>query len=415
MAPRLDIGVAGCGLAGLGAALLLTRAGHRVTLYDRLPVPAPIGSGLLLQPTGLAVLERLGLARQAVARGAVVTRLFGRSVPSGRAVLDVRYGAGSFAIGIHRAALFDLLYTEVQRLGIALEAATEITDIDPQADGRARLVAAGGRRLPGFDLVVDALGVRSPLAGPPPRPLEYGALWASLAWPEGAGFAPDTLEQRYRRAERMAGVLPIGRLGADKPPLAAVFWSLRGADAPQVRERGLPALLQEIRSLWPQTEPFLAGITAFDQLALARYAHRTRPPPWRRGLVPIGDAAHAASPQLGQGANMALLDAFGLAEALDHAPDAGSALSLYWRRRRLHVHLYQALAAVLTPLYQSDGSLAPALRDHLAAPLFRIRMLQPLFAGLVAGLAGWPLRPLGLAPPGRELTTESPQPDQSLA
>ena len=52
----LDIAVAGCGIAGLAGALLLHRRGHAVTLYERFEQPRPLGSGLLLQPTGLAVL-----------------------------------------------------------------------------------------------------------------------------------------------------------------------------------------------------------------------------------------------------------------------------------------------------------------------------------------------------------------------
>ena len=58
---RFDIAIAGCGPAGLAAALLLHRQGHRVTLFERFEEPRPIGSGLMIQPSGLAVLDALGL------------------------------------------------------------------------------------------------------------------------------------------------------------------------------------------------------------------------------------------------------------------------------------------------------------------------------------------------------------------
>lgn len=58
----LDIAIVGCGISGLAAALLLHRQGHRVTLYERLEALRPVGSGLMVQPTGLAVLAKLGLA-----------------------------------------------------------------------------------------------------------------------------------------------------------------------------------------------------------------------------------------------------------------------------------------------------------------------------------------------------------------
>ncbi len=73
----LDIGIAGCGIGGLAAALLLARDGHRVRLYERFDAPRPIGSGLIVQPTGLAVLDRLGLAGALAAAAAPIHRLLG--------------------------------------------------------------------------------------------------------------------------------------------------------------------------------------------------------------------------------------------------------------------------------------------------------------------------------------------------
>jgi len=56
------VAIAGGGPGGLVAALFLHRAGHVVTLYERFDRPQPVGSGLMIQPTGLAVLDQLGLA-----------------------------------------------------------------------------------------------------------------------------------------------------------------------------------------------------------------------------------------------------------------------------------------------------------------------------------------------------------------
>ena len=65
----LDIAIAGAGPAGLATALYLDRFGHRVTLFERFEQPKPIGSGLILQPTGLAVLDDLGLHGEIAALG----------------------------------------------------------------------------------------------------------------------------------------------------------------------------------------------------------------------------------------------------------------------------------------------------------------------------------------------------------
>ncbi|MBL8607983.1 MAG: NAD(P)-binding protein, partial [Myxococcales bacterium] len=54
--PLLDVGVIGGGTAGCAVALLLSRQGHAVTVYERVAVPGPVGAGITLQPTGLHVL-----------------------------------------------------------------------------------------------------------------------------------------------------------------------------------------------------------------------------------------------------------------------------------------------------------------------------------------------------------------------
>lgn len=90
---QLDIGVVGAGPAGLAVALFLSRAGHRVEILERFDTPAPVGSGLLMQPTGLTVLAALGLFDTIQARGNRIDRLHGADAVSGRTVLDVRYDA----------------------------------------------------------------------------------------------------------------------------------------------------------------------------------------------------------------------------------------------------------------------------------------------------------------------------------
>lgn len=200
--------MAGCGPGGLAAALMLHRLGHKVTLFERFVEARPLGSGLILQPTGLAVLAELALADAALAEGARIERLLGRAAPSGRVVLDVRYSAlrvDAAGLGIHRGALFHLLFEAVKRERVAIETGKEITGSDLAPGGRRLLRLKSGGGIGPFDLVVDALGTQSPLAGQSPSPLAYGALWASLDW--RSPFNPHALEQRYRRARRMVGVL----------------------------------------------------------------------------------------------------------------------------------------------------------------------------------------------------------------
>ena len=197
----------------------------------------------------------------------------------------------------------------------------------------------------------------------------------------------------------MAGVLPIGS-GQGSRPRAAFFWSLRGDALDQWRAAGLERWKSEVRALWPECEPLLAQVGDADQLTFARYAHRTARRPSGPALIALGDAWHSASPQLGQGANMALLDAWALARGLEREAtvDAGLAAAIAMRQR--HVRLYQALTALFTPVYQSDSAILPFVRDRLVGPLSRLWPATWIQAAMVSGLIGDPLAALELAEAG---------------
>jgi salicylate hydroxylase len=277
---------------------------------------------------------------------------------------------------------------------IPIETGRDIVASELLPDGRRNLLMAGGSSSPPFDLIVDALGASSPLVFESGRALAYGALWASLDW--CGDFDGAALEQRYVRASRMTGVLPIGLAPGSDRPQAAFFWLLRADRLAEWRGRGLDAWKSEVRSLWPATEPLLARIEAPEQLTFARYAHRTLGRPVEPGLIHIGDAWHSTSPQLGQGANMALLDAWALARALREEDRLGRALKRAAASRRFHVRLYQVLSAAFTPVYQSDSILLPFVRDRIVPPLSRIWPATWIQAAMVAGTFGGPLERLGL-------------------
>ena len=314
-----SIAIVGCGPAGLAAALLLHRDGHRVSLYERFDRPRPLGSGLMLQPTGMAVLDRLGLAAEVARRGARIDALLGLE-EHGRTALDAPYARlgvpGAFGIGIHRASLFQVLFDAVGAEGVAVETSREVASSRVER-GQRHLLFADGSCSSGHDLVIDASGWASRIEqGVAHGVLPFGALWASLPVTRADPVSWNLLEQRYRRASQMVGVLPIGSRGDGQPEEVAFFWSLRGTDLVRWREAPLDQWKDDVRALWPQVDFLLDRITSHDQLTYARYAHRTARRPGRDRLIRIGDAWHSASPQLGQGANMALLDAWGIARAL---------------------------------------------------------------------------------------------------
>jgi 2-polyprenyl-6-methoxyphenol hydroxylase-like FAD-dependent oxidoreductase len=387
---QLDIAIAGCGVAGLACATLLRRQGARVVVYDKLGTPQPIGSGLILQPVGLQVLDAVGVGERIRELGAPIARLYGKS--GARVVLDVRYAArgdgAPCGVGVHRGALFQTLLDAARQAGAEIESGREIVGA-----GAGRLRFAGGAESPRFDLLIDALGMRSPLSRPPQAPLPFGALWANLAW--RGGFDQSALEQRYEAARKMVGVLPVGRLPGSAESQAAFFWSLKHADRAAWEARGLDAWKDEVLALWPETAPLLGQIERRDDLVFATYAHRTMREPLSRDCVHVGDSWHCASPQLGQGANMALLDALALASALERQGDLATALGEYARLRIWHIQLYQFASWLFTPAYQSDSAAIAWFRDWVMSPLSRIPPAPAILAALVAGQLGAPLHAIG--------------------
>jgi len=387
---RLEIAIAGCGVAGLASAALLRAQGARVVVFDKLDAPRPLGSGLILQPVGLRVLDEIGVGGRMRELGAPIERLFGKS--GERVVLDVRYAAlgvnAEQGVSVHRGALFHVLYEAALAAGAEIESGRDIVGV---SDGRLRF--ADGSESARFDLVIDALGMRSPLSTLPAQNLPYGALWASLDW--AGAFDRHALEQRYEAARKMVGVLPIGTLPGEARQKCAFFWSLRHDRREAWRATSIEAWKDDVRKLWPQTEPLLAQIGSHDDLVFAAYAHRTLSDPVARECVHVGDSWHCTSPQLGQGANMALLDALALARALEQQSDLATALGEYARMRLWHIRLYQTASWLFTPAYQSDSAALAWFRDQIMAPISRTWPAPYVLAALVAGQIGAPLKAIG--------------------
>ena len=398
MAEPLEIAIVGAGIGGLALATLLARDGHRVRIFDQFERPQPIGSGLMLQPTGLAVLAELGLRDEIEGLGQRIERLWGLTTPSLRPVLDVRYDKWRrdvFGLGVQRGLVFETLLKAAQDADVELVLSAPVARADPSGPA---LELEDGTRLAGMDLIVYAHGARSRLtASDQGVDLPYGALWATLPWPENGPFDDAALEQRYFKARQMTGVMPSGRLSVDAPETLTYFWSIRADQEAAWRAGSLTEWKTRAAALWPETAQLLDHFESHDDLTFARYRHHThRQPVAGRGLVRIGDAWHAASPQLGQGANMALLDAWALAQALKTATDMNDALAEFLRLRRLHVRLYQIMTWLFTPVYQGDSTVLPWLRDWLAAPISKIWPAPPLLAAMVSGSLGAPLKRLGL-------------------
>ena len=143
----------------------------------------------MLQPTGLAVLEELGLLSAIYSLGKRIDRMVGTTMPAAKRVLDVHYeslGEDMHGLAVHRAALFDVLFAAVKRAEISIQtsvdaASIRLTSSDVLLEDRSQ------REWGPFDLIVDASGSNSSLHGFAALPLrkkslQYGAIWGAFGW-----------------------------------------------------------------------------------------------------------------------------------------------------------------------------------------------------------------------------------------
>ena len=328
--------VAGAGIGGMTAGLLLGSAGASVRLLERVTEPAGVGAGLLLQPNGLAVLNALGLA-DALQRAAWRTPPAAIRDPTGSVLLELPlpdFGHGlDHALVLRRSHLYGVLLAAVQaHPAITVQLGTQVTGTSP--DGTVRAWHQGMETAIAADLVVGADGEASTVrAGG-----DFGAVARATGARYGRALVPGGADQlawgEYWTPLGLFGGAPLGDgstylyLDVTAP---AVARALADRDLEGFRQRWAAAL--------PLTAPALEGLGSLEGL-LVNQVVRVDCERWADGrLVLVGDAAHAMAPNLGQGANSAIVDAAALTAELAADQPVQQALGRYTARRRPAVGL----------------------------------------------------------------------------
>jgi len=379
-------------------AARLAQTGHDVVLFERADALGAVGAGILIQPTGQRVLADLGVADAFSSISAPVERLLGTNHRN-RVVLDLHYRdlhSAAVGRGVHRAALAEVLARAVNAGGVDVQFGIEIIRFEEHTNGIV-LTDSEGNHHGAFDLAVAANGARSKLrqqSGLVKRDRAYpwGALW--FVGSDHDGALSGTLRQVYHSTQSMIGFLPTGVIAPGSEPLVSMFWSLKTVQWTGPADFDVRAWKERAIRLAPFAECFLAQITTADQLIFAAYAdvvlHRSSV----GRIVFVGDAAHAMSPQLGQGANLGMMDGWALAESIDSHSSLEVALRSFERARRRHIWLYQFASRWLTPVFQSDWPLVGGVRDLLLGPACRFGPTRRLGLEMLAGVKAGPFRRL---------------------
>lgn len=324
--------IIGGGIGGSAAALALRRVGLEAGLYEaRSRQGTQYGGCYVLWYAGVMSLARLGLAENAYGLGHRLAR-FEMCDAHGRVLNSVDMetrgkSLGAVPIAIRRADLLNMLYDALGPDGLVLNSTFRDMSEDSRGvtatftDGRAErgavLVGADG---------IDSR-VRAHLHGLEPARYPGYAHWSGIAETD-AGAPAQVFRILHGKGARFA----FFHLGGGR----VCWWCVRNApEGPAGDEVGSYQALTAFFRDWEPTAPALLAATPPDSIHRRDTLDRPWMRTWGRGRVTLlGDAAHAMTFNLGQGAGTSLTDAVTLADQLAGSSGAISALRAYERARR---------------------------------------------------------------------------------
>lgn len=356
--------IIGGGIGGLTAAIALRRKGMEGHVYEAAPQLHPVGKGIWAPTNAMQVLARLGLSTAVEAAGCSLERIEIRTV-TGKTLMEVdlrkfqaRYGHLTFSI--HRSDLVKALARDLP--ADALHLGKRLLHFTENPGG---VIARfdDGSEVHG-DVLIGADGihsvVREQLFGP--MPLRYSGQTCYR------GVANTTVPLELKRTcwEVWGGTARIGfsAIGKNQVYWFAPVTAPAGSPQPMgpalaeeltMRYAGFPAPIPEILRNTPPEEIIRTDL----------YDIPPRKQWWKGRVVLLGDAAHAMTPNLGQGGAQAIEDAYVLAEQLAKQGQPESAFAAYQRCRKPRVDWVARTAARLGWIAHFQSLPARWMRDAI--------------------------------------------------
>ena len=355
--------IAGGGIGGLTAALVLARIGKHVTVLEQAAEFGEIGAGIQLGPNIFKMLAYLGLADKVNAVAYFPPAMGMRDVRTGEQVVRVQMGDAAraayngFAYGvIYRKDLHDMLLNACRKQpGIALRTSAKFESFTQKADG-VTVQLANGETLQGAALIgADGLwsNIRQAIVGDGKPRVSGHIAYRAVLKKEDVPLELWSDEVQLWGGEKTHLVTYPLRRG-ELFNLVAVFhsdkydegWDSYG-DANELTER--------FKDSHPTVKALLAKINVWKMWVLC---DREPVKNWSQGRVTLlGDAAHPMLQYLAQGAGQAIEDAVVLGKALEHYKgDFAAAFLAYQDKRYLRTARVQLTARLYGDIYHASGA-----------------------------------------------------------
>lgn len=359
----MKITIAGGGIAGLTAGAALLKTGHKVTILEQAPEIRAAGAGLALAANAMHALDCIGIA-DVVRREGNELDFFsirnrkGRLISRNDSRKGIPYSRGN-NFTIDRGALQGVL--KQVNTGNEIITGKRLQRLNEHPNGITLWFDDG--TFMETDVLIAADGihsvVRRHLFPEEKYPLRYSGYtcWRAIV------HCPD-----LRLSESSETWGANGRFGI--VPLAGgkVYWfaTANARENDLQMRRTTPADLQQRFENYHTPIPELIKRTSNDQLLWNDISDLTPLPQFHHGrIVLIGDAAHATTPNMGQGACQAMEDAYVLSEELQRNPTPEQAFEAFSRRRLERTHQIVRTSRKLGALAQSAHPLMMAVRNTL--------------------------------------------------
>jgi 2-polyprenyl-6-methoxyphenol hydroxylase-like FAD-dependent oxidoreductase len=370
--------IIGGGVGGLATAIGLKQAGLKITVFEKVNELKEVGAGLTLWPNALWALQRLGLEKEIKPLGLPETNggIFNQNGQQivGASTLELEQKFGLSATAVHRAELLELLLEKVGPENVHLGAA--LLKFEQDEEGVTAYFSNG--ETVRDDLLIGADGLHSAVrrllfGKSEPRYAGYTA-WRGICphpavelsvgeiWGHGTrfGIVPLTHNQLYWFATQNRPQNEPDKPAGRKTELLEIF-----------RAGEWPSSIQTILEITPETAILRNDICDLKTLKS-----------WSIGRVTLlGDAAHAMTPNMGQGACQAFEDAVALADCLKQTEDVPAALKQYERQRLPRTSKIVARSHQIGAVAQLENPLLCRLRNAIFKTFlarFQLRTLAPV-------------------------------------